>query len=268
MKKWISKAVIAFLAAVTLLTVLPATTEAETVKRPKQHNINLKSKKKTQSITISKGNDRVWLMVDNRFTGGNWKSSNRKVATVSKYGEVKARKVGRTAITFKTGKTTLKWNVKVVNPKTYTLHACLFDITVVSSRNGKISKKISKDAYAMVHEVETANIDLPRDDYKYQLKLGNKVVSHKDFSLSRTSNSPYISDEIYRDDHKPFRADAITETFHSISGKSYVVKYMLMSKKSYKTWACKKYHSKVKSGQIESCPGCDFEILKNIGIII
>lgn len=232
MKKLISKAVIAFLAAVVLLTVVPTTAEAA---RPKQHNINLKSKKKTQNITISKGNNRVWLMVNNRFTGGNWKSSNKKVATVSKYGEVKARKVGKTTITFKTGKTTLKWNVKVTNPKTLTYRA---------RRLG--------DGYIVIDAPERGNgYKVPADDYTKQVKMGNKT--NFPYRAHDTDERQIVATGI---DTYPLKTSSCTFTYHGLSGKSYVVKYVVLNDKDYQTYMCKKFHNKVKKGQAAYCPGC------------
>lgn len=228
MKKLISKAVIAFLAAVVLLTVVPTTTEAA---RPKQHNINLKSKKKTQNITISKGNNRVWLMVNNRFTGGNWKSSNKKVATVSKYGEVKARKVGKTTITFKTGKTTLKWNVKVANPKTLTYRARHYgDNIVVDSPEYAGGFVAPKDLYDM-----------------YVTWKGKTKLLYKDGVYARAQQ--LVDDEVNYN-------GSVTYTYHGLSGKSYVVKYVVLNDKDYQTYMCKKFHNKVKKGQAAYCPGC------------
>lgn len=228
MKKLISKAVIAFLAAVVLLAVVPTTTEAA---RPKQHNINLKSKKKTQNITISKGNNRVWLMVNNRFTGGNWKSSNKKVATVSKYGEVKARKVGKTTITFKTGKTTLKWNVKVANPKTLTYRARHCGDGVV----------VDSPEYA-------GGFVAPKDDYDiYGTCKGKTKLLLK--NISSGDAHQFVNDE-------PYYNDSCTFTYHGLSGKSYVVKYVVLNDKDYQTYMCKKFHNKVKKGQAAYCPGC------------
>lgn len=71
------------------------------------------SKKK---VTLTKGQS-VTLTVNGAKKAPKWSSSNKKVASVSKKGVVKAKKKGSATITAKVGKKTYKCKVKVKEPK-------------------------------------------------------------------------------------------------------------------------------------------------------
>lgn len=91
--------------ALTLVT--PMTVEAK-AKTPKLNKTKL-----TLTITEKKTKPTVQLKVKNAPKRAKWKTSNKKVATVSKKGKVTAKKKGTAIISVKVAKKTLKCKVVV-----------------------------------------------------------------------------------------------------------------------------------------------------------
>ena len=80
-------------------------------------NVSAAAKLNKKKITISVGQT-VKLKVKKNSKKVKWKSSNKKIVTVSKKGKIKGKKVGKATITAKIGKKKLKCKVKVVAKKT------------------------------------------------------------------------------------------------------------------------------------------------------
>ena len=80
-------------------------------------NVSAAAKLNKKKITISVGQT-VKLKVKKNRKKVKWKSSNKKIVTVSKKGKIKGKKVGKATITAKIGKKKLKCKVKVVAKKT------------------------------------------------------------------------------------------------------------------------------------------------------
>ncbi len=110
--KVMKKVAILFLAAaVAVSPISPVVAPASTVMAAKKPALSKKSAKIDIGATIT-------LKVKNNKAKVAWKTSNKKVATVSKKGEVKGISAGSATITAAIGKTKLNCKVTVVeNPK-------------------------------------------------------------------------------------------------------------------------------------------------------
>ena len=110
MKRTIKLVLSMLLVTAICLTLLPYT-EASAASKPKLNKTKLTLKQgETKKLKVKK-------------SGGKkikWKSKKKRIATVSKKGLVKAKKVGKTTITAKVGKKTLRCKVTVVPRNTGT----------------------------------------------------------------------------------------------------------------------------------------------------
>ena len=80
-------------------------------------NVSAAAKLNKKKITISVGQT-VKLKVKKNSKKVKWKSSNKKIVTVSKKGKIKGKKAGKATVTAKIGKKKLKCKVTVVAKKT------------------------------------------------------------------------------------------------------------------------------------------------------
>ena len=102
------------IALVTCVLVVASTITITTMAKP------VKINKKTVSIIVSKS---VQLKINNNKKKVKWSTSNKKVATVSKKGLVKGKKVGKATITAKVGNkkyrctVTVKMGLNEINKK-------------------------------------------------------------------------------------------------------------------------------------------------------
>ena len=133
-----------------------------------------KTPKLSKSSAVVANGKTCKLSVKN--TGGKkvtWKSSNKKVATVSKKGVVKARKAGKTTITAKVKGKTLKCKIKVVAPYLNKTSVTLMEGEEVWLRvKGTSSEVVWSSSDEWVAEVD-------EDGYVYAEEAGTAVITAK-----------------------------------------------------------------------------------------
>lgn len=107
MKNFIKKSITTIvIIAMTLTLAMPVTAEAAA-------KVKLNKSKVTLTITKKKTKPSVQLKVKGTKKKAKWKTSNKKVATVSTKGKVTARKKGTAVITVKVSNRTLRCKVTV-----------------------------------------------------------------------------------------------------------------------------------------------------------
>lgn len=95
-----------------------------------------KSKVKKYSYTKTLEKGKKYRLKVKKIKKANWKSSKKSIATVSKKGVVKAKRVGKTKITVKKKNKKYTWKLKVIDKK---ISAIVFDKTKLSLIPGQSS---------------------------------------------------------------------------------------------------------------------------------
>ncbi len=137
---------------------------------------------KYTSISIQKGSK-----VSNRLIGAQgkivWKSSNKKIASVSSKGVIKAKKAGKCTITAKHGKQMYKCKVKVIRAKPD------FDakIVAVGLKKGKTYIKVrfrNNSGKSLLIQKNAVYNDYTEVDYSIKLKKDTKIKGHSRNTLT------------------------------------------------------------------------------------